>query len=309
LEIRDATEADAGAVRALYDELVAELPELPWPRPAFEEAEGTWLLARDGEDTVGIMLVVPARGDVGSLGSLYVHPSARGRGVAKALLAEGVAALRAGGAKWIAVDVAEDNARARRVFERLGFREYARALAATPEELEPRLAAHPREVYGAVHVQSDDRPRVEDAVHRYVPRLGRSEHTEVYEPENGWIAVVDELCSREPELLRRLARELSDRLGVVTVSLGVEAEVVRYALFDRGRALDEYLSVPEYFGELPPGDVVALAANPTVVARLTGADPARVREVARTAQSPAELEPAPELYRRIAEVLGLTLPG
>ena len=65
------------------------------------------------------------------------------------------------------------------------------------------------------------------------------------------------------------------------------------------------LSVPEYFGELPPGDVVALGANPTVVARLTGADPTRVREVARTAAAPADLPPAVELVAAIAAVMGV----
>jgi hypothetical protein len=63
--------------------------------------------------------------------------------------------------------------------------------------------------------------------------------------------------------------------------------------------------VPEFYGPLPPGDAVALAANPTVVARLTGADPARVRAVCRTAASPLELPQAEELYRQIAEVLGI----
>jgi hypothetical protein len=138
-----------------------------------------------------------------------------------------------------------------------------------------------------------------------MPRLGRSQRTDVRAPQNGWVCVDDELCSREPELLRRLARELSDRIGAVTLSLGVEQEVVRFVLYERGRLVDEYLSVPTYFGELPPGDVVALAANPTVVARLTGADPARVRAVARTASSPAELPPARELLEQIADTMGV----
>jgi hypothetical protein len=42
-----------------------------------------------------------------------------------------------------------------------------------------------------------------------------------------------------------------------------------------------------------------------VVARLTGADPKRVREVARTAVSPGELPPAQELYEQLAAVIGL----
>ena len=104
-----------------------------------------------------------------------------------------------------------------------------------------------------------------------------------------------------------LARELSFTTGV-SVALSLEAgAVVRYVLFDRGSMVDEYLSVPEYFGALPPGDVISLGANPTVVARLTNADPARVRAVARTAASPTELPPAQELYEQIAAVLGVTL--
>ena len=128
----------------------------------------------------------------------------------------------------------------------------------------------------------------------------------MHSPANGWVSVEDELCSREPKLLRRLAQELSYRTGGVVLSLGVEEEaVVRYILFDRGSLADEYASVPEHFGPLPPGDVVALAANPTVVARLTGADPGRVRAVARTASSPEELPPPGELHAQIVDVLGL----
>jgi hypothetical protein len=80
---------------------------------------------------------------------------------------------------------------------------------------------------------------------------------------------------------------------------------VHYTLLDRGGVVDEYVSVPAYHGPLPPGDVIALGANPTVVSRLTGADPARVREVARTAASTAELPPALELLADIAGVLGI----
>src|ERR671934_105802 len=72
-----------------------------------------------------------------------------------------------------------------------------------------------------------------------------------------------------------------------------------------GYAFGEYQSVPEYFRPLPPGDVVALGANPTVVSRLTGAEPGRVRAVARTADSPHELPPADELLQQIAELMGL----
>ena len=95
-------------------------------------------------------------------------------------------------------------------------------------------------------------------------------------------------------------------MGAVALALGVEHdEVVRFVLLEAGRVVDEYLSVPEHYGHLPPGDVIALAANPRVVSRLTGADPAAVRAVARTAESPAELPPPRELLAGIAEAIGL----
>ena len=75
------------------------------------------------------------------------------------------------------------------------------------------------------------------------------------------------------DVLRKLGMELSYRFGV-TVVLALEQDaVVRFVIHDRGRMVDEYLSVPEYFGPLPPGDALALRANPTVVSRLTGAEP------------------------------------
>ena len=104
----------------------------------------------------------------------------------------------------------------------------------------------------------------------------------------------------------RFAKELAERLGAVTVALRVEEQsVVRFRLYERGAMVDEYLSVPDYYGALPKGDELALEANPTLVARLTGADREHVRRVARTAASPAELPPADELYAQIAELMGL----
>jgi hypothetical protein len=85
--------------------------------------------------------------------------------------------------------------------------------------------------------------------------------------------------------------------------------VLRLILFDRGGVVDEYLSVPEFDGPLPPGDVIAMAANPTVISRLTGADPHRIRSVARTASSPSELPPASDLLAQLADAMGLQGAG
>ena len=95
-------------------------------------------------------------------------------------------------------------------------------------------------------------------------------------------------------------------MGVPIVAFALEEEaVVRFLLFERGRMVDEYLSVPTYYGDLNKADELSLSANPTLVARLTGADPASVRAVARTASSPSELPPARELLGEIAEVMKL----
>jgi hypothetical protein len=159
---------------------------------------------------------------------------------------------------------------------------------------------------GALYVQTDDHDTVEQTVAKYLPRIGRSESTVVAPPRNGWTRIDDELCSRDPNALRRLAREISLALGVIVLTLGVEeSAVVRYILFDRGGVADEYASVPAYFGEIPPGDVVALGANPTVAHRLTGADPAQIRAIARTASSPDELPPPDQLHAQLATVLGV----
>ena len=62
--------------------------------------------------------------------------------------------------------------------------------------------------------------------------------------------------------------------------------------------VDEYLSVPSFYGELPKGDELALEANATLVARLTGADRDEVRRVARTARRPPTCRRPDELYER-----------
>ena len=101
--------------------------------------------------------------------------------------------------------------------------------------------------------QTDDEARVAKAVHSFLPRLGRSERTDVYPPANGWIAVDDELCGGHPTLLRRLA-QVSYRTGGVVLTLGVEeGAVVRYVLFDKGSIADEYCSFPSTTDRCRPG--------------------------------------------------------
>ena len=192
---------------------------------------------------------------------------------------------------------------------RAGFSELARVLAAPVASLEAHVGAERHASFGSIHVQTDDADSVTRSVRQFIPRLpGNSRGSVVSAPRDGWVTVYDELCDREPEMLRRLATELSDRMGAFVVAIGVEeGRVVRYIALERGRVVDEYLSVPEYYGPLPPGEVVALGANPRVMARMTGADPEAVRQAARTGRSPTELPPASELLGTLAGVFAL--PG
>jgi hypothetical protein len=179
-----------------------------------------------------------------------------------------------------------------------------RAIAAERSEAgdEQELTAS----HGSVHVQTDDQNAVVQAVSRLVPRVFRSRATVVSAPRNGWVAVYDEVADRDPRQLGRLGRELSNATGLVVFTIGVEeGRAVHYIAFERGRTLDEYLSVPDFRGPLPPGDAIALRANPTVVARLTGAHPASIRSAARTGASTDELLPAEELLHEVALALGL----
>jgi ribosomal protein S18 acetylase RimI-like enzyme len=317
VNIRPVTEADEAVVRPLWEEFELEVPAPRGFEESWEEAwadlsrharEGAAFLAEDDRGAIGYAFArKPERGRA-HLTDLYVRPQARRRGHAKALIAAVVEAVRLLGADQLSLDVLPSNTAALELYSRLGFKEVERLLAADLDPLEERLGERgPGPSYGSVHVQTDDVPAVERAVQQFVPRLpGRSQGTVIAQPRNGWIAVYDELCDREPAMLRRLARELSDRMGAVVLALGVEdGAVVRYVLLEYGRVVDEYLSVPEFHGGLPPGDVVAMAANPTAVARLTGADPGRVRAVARTAPSPSDLPPAPELLGEIADALRL----
>ena len=173
------------------------------------------------------------------------------RAVREVLLRELARWFRERGAKSVHIVVEAEDAPD---WEALGFAETRRELAGPLEALERRVAERPREPsFGSIHVQSDDLTRVERAVRQYVPRLpGRSRGNRVDSPRNGWIAVYDELCDRDPQMLRRLARELSDRLGAVVLAIGVEeSAVVRFVLYQRGRVMDEYLSIQEFYGPIP----------------------------------------------------------
>ncbi len=316
MNIRPATKRDLETIRALWEEMDEEIGGPAWVREPWEDErvdverrlrDAVILLAEEDDQPVGYLGLDFRDPRIAEIQSLYVRPVGRRKGVARALISQASAAARAHGYDHVMLGVLTSNHQALAVYERLGFVEYSLSMSIPLDDLDARLGNEPRgESFGRVYVQTDDETAIERAVAQFIPRLGHSTHTEVAPPRNGWIEIDDELCGRDPRALRRLGQELSYRTGGVVLTLGVEeGVVVRYILLDRGSVADEYASLPEYYGPLPPGDVIALGANPTVVHRLTGADPERVRAVAKTAKSAEELPPPHDLHAQLADLLGV----
>jgi ribosomal protein S18 acetylase RimI-like enzyme len=316
MNVRRATRDDFDAIAELWKEFDHTIPPPTHEGPADHEKElaqiadllasETAFLALDDDGTpVGFALARRRAPGFGTLTDLFVRQLERRSGVGTELMREVLAAFREQGIEQVDLDVVAANTVARTLYQRWGLKDEVMIMTGKVAELESRLGRQEASSFGSIHIQTDDVNTVGEAVRQFVPRLpGNSRGSVVAPPRHGWIAVYDDVCDRNPDMLRRLAKELSDRMGSVVLLLGVERdELVRMILFEGGRIVDEYLSVPEFYGPLPPGDVVGLAANPRVVSRLTGADPEAVRRIAVTAPSPAELAPARELLAELARAL------
>jgi ribosomal protein S18 acetylase RimI-like enzyme len=315
VNVRAATSADVPVLEALWRAFEGEVPppahveldlarELAELRKAVDD--GLAFVAEVDGEAVGFALARRTGSRLARLTDLYVVPEARRGGVAAALVHAVVEAVAPQGIEHLDLEVTAANAGARAVYHRWGFGEDVVVLVAPVTALRERLAPGRHAVsFASIHVQTDAVGDVERAARAFAPRIGSS-GSRVEGPRNGWVAVYDPVIDEDPTALVRYAREVSSRMGTIVVALSLEVdEVVRMVALDRGGIVDEYLSVPEFYGPLAPGDVIGLAANPTVLARLTGADPQRVRAAAPNAAAPADLPPAREILSELAAALGL----
>jgi len=312
VNIRPATTADETAIRELWEEFEREVPEPAgftpetwdeeWSDTRRQIDDGGVFLAEDDGKVLGVAKIDAPNHGAMHLHLVHVRPDARRRGVAKALLRACVAHARDSGAATVSLHVLLTNDPARTIWGRLGFSDVSTFMAAPVGSLDERLAEQaPGERRATTHVQTDDEVSVERAIDHFLPRLQSPDVRNT----DSWIRIADPALDADRDAHGRFAHELSDRLGAVTVALAIEGEVVRLRLYERGRMVDEYLSVPTYYGPLSTGDQLALAANPTLIARLTGADRDAIREAAVTAGSTADLPPANELYQSLARLMGL----
>ena len=312
MNVRQATSEDLELVLSLVKRLERELPQLPYaddpPEVERKKVErmiesGVALVADEDGAAVGYLLArYGAHGPTTLyVSDLWVDERARGKGVGTALLQRAATAAAERDCTHVLLDVDSRNTAAIAYYERRGFEESAKFMhVEVGRLLEPAGEAVPD--VGAVHVQTDDADAVDRVLRQYLPRIDRNASAAV---ERGATWTVVRLEPTDRSVLTRLASELSFRFGVTLVLTLERGAVVRFVLHDQGRVVDEYLSVPEYYGPLPPGDVLALRANPTVISRLTGANPERIRRVARSAVSIHDLPEAQELYEQVAEALGV----
>ncbi len=321
MTVRSATLDDLAAIEELLEAFVAEVPP-----PAHEDADLAtglaeiraivesglgWVAERNGAAR-GFALARRRGARVGRITDLYVVPTERRAGVADSLLRAVAARFAEDGVDTIDLEVRAANSEARAVVARWGFRNEVLVLAAPVAALVERLGVEVEATsFGSIHIQTDDVDVILKAVEMFVPRLlGRSTGSIVTQPRGGYVTVYDDACDRDPAMLRRLAKEISARTGLVVIAVGIEQEsLVRMILLDRGGIVDEYASVPEFHGPLPPGEVVALNANPVVVERYTGAAQAAVRAASPVARVPSDLPPARELLAGLAGVIGLDGTG
>jgi ribosomal protein S18 acetylase RimI-like enzyme len=138
VDIRRATEADAEAMRRLWDEFCAEATFTPYPGAPFEPTlltDHVALLAEEGGEAVGTVYANLSSPHFGFVFGLYTRPSARRRGIARALMRAVAAVLREQGRRYVVLSVDTPNEPARAFYERLGFVDAARTLRANVDDL------------------------------------------------------------------------------------------------------------------------------------------------------------------------------
>ena len=130
-----ATLADGAALAALH----ALSFDRGWSEADFAAflADGaTVLIARSGGAPVAMVAVRAAAGEAEIL-TLATHPDFRGRGLAGELLAQAMAQLSADGVERLMLEVAADNAPARALYLRAGFRDVGRRRGYYPRSFGP----------------------------------------------------------------------------------------------------------------------------------------------------------------------------
>ena len=150
MNVRRATEDDEAALRLLWEEFEAEVPEPPgFPPELWEEqwsalrksiGDGAVYVAQDGDRLVAVVHVLAPERGVAHVEWAHVQRDWRRRGIVKGLLRECVREAKEKGAVLVSLEALSTNEPAVTVWRRLGF-EVVEFFMATPLDLlELRLA-------------------------------------------------------------------------------------------------------------------------------------------------------------------------
>lgn len=145
VQIRLASSSDAGSIAHLHVEsFAATYDHLPETREAAKERRGDWeaswthrlgteagantlLVATTAGDLMGFVYFGPSPDadddprQVGQILSIHVHPTSKGRGVGRALMAEATRVLQSSGYEAATLWVVDTNTRAQDFYKKLGW--------------------------------------------------------------------------------------------------------------------------------------------------------------------------------------------
>jgi ribosomal protein S18 acetylase RimI-like enzyme len=114
------------AYRVFYGEAPEHERATAFIRDRLTQSSGRYFLAWNGDTAVGFMHLMPSTNTLAMrpiwlLEDLYVDVSARGRGVATALLSYAEAFARSNGAERLTLATAHDNQAAQHIYQKLGY--------------------------------------------------------------------------------------------------------------------------------------------------------------------------------------------
>lgn len=143
MRIRPARRDNETTLRTLWDDSNSELDFLPYEQSVFSSELLTGsisLVAEEAGEIIGSVYAATPGVEHGFVFGLYVVPSSRRQGVARALMAAVVKELRSRGRRFVVLSVDTLNAPARAMYEAMGFVDQARILRAEAGDLIRRLS-------------------------------------------------------------------------------------------------------------------------------------------------------------------------